>query len=1611
MTKKYFLFYFVIISLFSFGQISEGGTPFSFKNPVPIKINESVLAPPNERIISELSTDSESIYYVGAKLQVSLNSFENGTWISNADGSRSWFLKITSQDAIGLSLNYKNLIIPDRAELFLYNESKNHVIGKFTSKRNFQNPITHTQIIEGNTTIIEYYEPAGCESTFNLEIESIAYYFRGFEDYLAPYKKNSGGSRAEYCQIDVACSEGYNWTEQIDAVVHFTLYFNGGYGVCSASVINNTNQDCKPYILTAWHCGNHTANQNLSGYTWYWNYQKSNCQPNNNGSNPSKGNQTMLNGAVRSTSGSGTLNNPPSNSNQLAGSDFTLVELATNIPESYNAYYAGWDNSNSTVTSGVGIHHPNGSAKKISTFNTNLQSHSYNGGAPNAHWAVTWAPTTNGHGVTEGGSSGSPIFNQVGRIVGQLSGGSSYCNLPYQGDSYGKFSSNWDENGSNSASQLEPWLDPAGLNSSTLDGTYFPCNSITCSAAASNNSVSEGSSIDFNGVSSDPNVTWSWNFDVNGIGGVSPSTSNLQNPSNIIFNNEGVHNISLTVSNGSQNCTSNLQITVSPPLSEPCEASGNSNCSPNNQNEYISSVSLEEINNNTGCSAYSDYSNLSTSLVPGSTYTIYIQTAITGSSNLYYDGDEVAVWIDYNNNFIYEDDQERVGYKLITSNWDNTFEFTVPEDVYEGQVNMRCRISYNGNGNGAAPIDPCGSSVWGEVEDYTINLVAENNPCTNQPNINPISDLTVCETYTFPSIAGTDLTGSAAYFTGSEGTGTQYNIGDVYNSEGTITLYAYDGSNGCDDEESFNLTIYSPQTSTISGVSNPIVGTQSQYSVSSSAGSTYNWNVVNGNIINGQGTNTILVQWNNEGNGQISVIESSNFGCQGNQVTLSINVIDDGGSYCQASGNSDCSPQNQNSYIYNVSIEEIDNNSSCSDYSDFTNLSASLVANSTYNISIETAVAGTNSSFYPGDEVAVWIDFNNNFSYEDEGERVGYVLINNSWNNTFQFTVPEDIMEGQVNMRCRISFNGDGNGAAPIQPCGDSEWGEVEDYTINLVAENNPCDNQPTISSTSILNTTCGEDNGSIEVAVIGGVSPYTYSIDNEVTTQSSSLFNNLTAGTYTVTVTDGIGCEVEATTQVLPSSSPNFVSISKEETTCGENNGSIEVAVTGGVSPYAFSVDNGVDSPPASNATGMFTDLPSGTYAVTIEDAAGCVDEGITTIESSDALSIILNSTNPSGCQANDASVLAEVSGGSGSYSYQWSNGDYSQEITNLSVGNYSVTVSDEDGCTISENIDIISTEIPELTITTQDVSCYVGNNGFATVSVSGGISPYTFQWSNGQTSPTIGGLYAGEYTITVTDAVNCQVEQQINIFSPSEINIDYSVNNVDCPGESSGSIEVYVTGGISPYNYQWSNGETTSLINNLTAGNYNVVITDSNDCQVSSELTVSTQSDGPQTSNIIGLLQVSSLDTNQYSVSENLNSQYSWLVGNGVIISGQGSNIVLVQWGSLGTGYLNVVETDDYGCQGEEVNITVQIGSTGILNSVESTLVRVYPNPSIRVVNIEVENYFGTVKTNVYDLLGNLVISTNKKTIITDGLSKGVYLLRIIYGSKTKEVKLIKN
>eukprot|EP01034_Spumella_vulgaris_P012058 gene12058-15340_t len=151
-------------------------------------------------------------------------------------------------------------------------------------------------------------------------------------------------------------------------------------------------------------------------------------------------------------------------------SDFLLVEFNAPIPSAYNVYYNGWDRNNTAAGSGVGIHHPAGDIKKISTYTDALTNGNWTGTPSGSHWVVVWSPTTNGTGVTEGGSSGSPIFNQNKRIVGDLSGGSSFCSSTDSPDLYGKFSYSWQTAGGSNSQRLSPWLDPTGTNASTLDG-------------------------------------------------------------------------------------------------------------------------------------------------------------------------------------------------------------------------------------------------------------------------------------------------------------------------------------------------------------------------------------------------------------------------------------------------------------------------------------------------------------------------------------------------------------------------------------------------------------------------------------------------------------------------------------------------------------------------------------------------------------------------------------------------------------------------------------------------------------------------------------------------------------------------------------------------------------------------------------------------------------------------------------------------------------------------------------------------------------------------------------------------------------------------------------
>lgn len=369
---------------------------------------------------------------------------------------------------------------------------------------------------------------------------------------------------------------------------------------------------------------------------------------------------------------------------------------------------------------------------------------------------------------------------------------------------------------------------------------------------------------------------------------------------------------------------------------------------------------------------------------------------------------------------------------------------------------------------------------------------------------------------------------------------------------------------------------------------------------------------------------------------------------------------------------------------------------------------------------------------------------------------------------------------------------------------------------------------QPTALNiaTTVSSTSCGTSNGSSTATVTGGTSPYTYAWSNNST---SSSISNLAAGSYTLTVTDAKGCKANATVTITSS---NGISLSTGAThvTCnGGTNGSASATVTGATGTVTYAWSNGGN-------TATINNLAAGTYTVTATNG-GCSATSSVTINQPTAIAISISLTNPT-CGSNNGSLTAAASGGTPQYSYRWSNGSTTASISGLASGTYTVTVTDANGCTKMTSQAISAPNAPVLTMNQTNVSCFGGSNGSASVSVTGGTAPYTYNWGSSRTTASITGLNAGTYTVTVTDNAGCTASGSVTVTQPNAISLTSTVTSATCV--TTGSAEVTVTGGTGPYSYLWNNGGTTAKISNVAAGNYTVTVTDAKGCTSSLTVTV---------------------------------------------------------------------------------------------------------------------------------------------------------------------------
>jgi gliding motility-associated-like protein len=365
------------------------------------------------------------------------------------------------------------------------------------------------------------------------------------------------------------------------------------------------------------------------------------------------------------------------------------------------------------------------------------------------------------------------------------------------------------------------------------------------------------------------------------------------------------------------------------------------------------------------------------------------------------------------------------------------------------------------------------------------------------------------------------------------------------------------------------------------------------------------------------------------------------------------------------------------------------------------------------------------------------------------------------------------------------------------------------------------------LSSVSQQDAMCyGESNGSASATASGGTAPYSYSWNNGESTQT---ITGLASGNYFVTVTDANHC-TSIQNVFIGQPAPLVLSIfSLTPISCyGGSNGTATAATYGGIPPYSYLWNNGQTS---QTATG----LSSGNYLVTVLDSAGCTS--IVSLNIFDPTPMTSSVTSvPALCfGTNTGSASATASGGTPSYSYLWSNNQTTPILTNVSAGNYSVIITDANGCTKSDTVSISQSTLLISSFTNvQNVLCNKGSNGSASVIASGGTPPYSYLWSNGQTFSSASSLSSGTYTTVITDANGCTTVDTLTISQPGAITVLTSPDDTACPGNIT-IISAIATGGTSPFTYFWQPNVgfgSAQAVNPNNTTTYTVIITDSNGC-----------------------------------------------------------------------------------------------------------------------------------------------------------------------------------
>ena len=431
----------VFITSNATGQISQGGEPYQWdiKDVERFNVDFQEFGELDMNLIGLQDAigdaEKDTPFRFGIEHDVAFSKENSGSWAELDNGDRIWRLGVKAEDATSISFLFDRFVLHKGAELFIWNSARTEFLGSFSFKNNKKAGVFPVSLLHSDAVVIEYLVPAGVdegELSLGMVVQGYRAIINQYEDEERGPYGNSGA-----CNINVNCPEGADWQIEKKSVA---LIIDGGNASCTGALVNNTANDGTPYFLTANHC---LGNPNT--WVYLFNHEATNC---NGSSGPTL--QTISSGDLVASNG---------------GSDFALIELSSAPPASYEVQYVGWDRSDDeSVTASTSIHHPSGDVMKI-CFDEDNPYHANQGGA--AVWYIDeWED-----GVTEPGSSGSPLFDQNHRIIGQLYGGYAACSGEVnngEADWYGRFGVSWD--GDSPETRLKDWLDPQNVSPSVLDG-------------------------------------------------------------------------------------------------------------------------------------------------------------------------------------------------------------------------------------------------------------------------------------------------------------------------------------------------------------------------------------------------------------------------------------------------------------------------------------------------------------------------------------------------------------------------------------------------------------------------------------------------------------------------------------------------------------------------------------------------------------------------------------------------------------------------------------------------------------------------------------------------------------------------------------------------------------------------------------------------------------------------------------------------------------------------------------------------------------------------------------------------------------------------------------